>query len=169
MFKSTLLYLCFCLLPLLSLAQDATNTAASPVSTSAPLYNGGDDNPPDPNDAGAEGSSKGAFSLSKGGIAAIIVVAVIVAVGGSQFAHFPLQAPTNSPQSPQRSSSGLPKRDNGMSAHLSAGPLAASRGVPKLLPNAKTDAPASDLTRLLQAGKIATLRRPFRLLAQMER
>jgi hypothetical protein len=38
----------------------------------------------DPSTAGAEGSSKGAFSLSKGAIAAIITVAVLVAVGGSK-------------------------------------------------------------------------------------
>ncbi|KAF2472611.1 uncharacterized protein BDR25DRAFT_178505, partial [Lindgomyces ingoldianus] len=46
-------------------------------------YNGGDDNPLDPNDAGAAGSAKGAFTLSKGGLAAIITVAVLVAVGGT--------------------------------------------------------------------------------------
>jgi len=45
-------------------------------------YNGGEDNPQDPDDAGSEGASKGAFSISKGGLAAIIVVAVLVVIGG---------------------------------------------------------------------------------------
>lgn len=45
-------------------------------------YNGGDDNPQDPSDAGAAGASKGAFNISKGGLAAIIVVASIVAIIG---------------------------------------------------------------------------------------
>lgn len=48
-------------------------------------YNGGEDNPQDPNDAGAAGASKGAFNISKGGLAAIIVVASLVALGGSTF------------------------------------------------------------------------------------
>ncbi|KAF2279729.1 uncharacterized protein EI97DRAFT_359462, partial [Westerdykella ornata] len=46
-------------------------------------YNGGEDNPQDPSDAGAAGASKGAFTLSKGGLVAIIVVAVVVAVAGT--------------------------------------------------------------------------------------
>ncbi|KAF2649892.1 hypothetical protein K491DRAFT_771312 [Lophiostoma macrostomum CBS 122681] len=46
-------------------------------------YNGGDDNPQDPDDAGAQGADKGSFSLSQGGLIAIIVVAVIVAVAGT--------------------------------------------------------------------------------------
>ncbi|KAL6154090.1 hypothetical protein ACJQWK_02059 [Exserohilum turcicum] len=46
-----------------------------------PGYNGGSDNPQDPSDAGAAGSSKGAFNLSGGAIAAIIVVAVVVVLG----------------------------------------------------------------------------------------
>ncbi|KAF1850210.1 uncharacterized protein K460DRAFT_372525 [Cucurbitaria berberidis CBS 394.84] len=66
------------LLPLLALAQ------SSPAQSSLPPagYNGGTDNPQDPSDAGAEGAQKGAFSLSKGALAAIIVVAVIVVIGG---------------------------------------------------------------------------------------
>jgi hypothetical protein len=84
MFKSILLY---SLLPLLALAQGAV-TATQSAPTSQPTtntgYNGGEDNPQDPSDAGAAGSSNGAFTLSKGGLAAIIVVAVIVAVGGSE-------------------------------------------------------------------------------------
>jgi hypothetical protein len=85
MFKSILLY---SLLPLLVLAQEtATATQSAPESqrTTNTLYNGGDDNPQDPSDAGAAGASNGAFTLSKGGLAAIIVVAVLVAVGGSKF------------------------------------------------------------------------------------
>lgn len=70
------------LLPLLFLAQ---GTAAAPQQASDPGSNGGDDNPPDPSDAGAAGASKGAFSLSTGALAAIIVVAVLVVVGGSEF------------------------------------------------------------------------------------
>lgn len=62
------------LLPLVALAQQSELPPAG--------YNGGTDNPQDPSDAGAEGTQKGAFSLSKGAIAAIIVVAVIVVIGG---------------------------------------------------------------------------------------
>lgn len=72
-----LLHIAF--LPVFAFAQ-----AAPQETSSNQLYNGGDDNPVDPSTAGAEGSSKGAFSLSKGAIAAIITVAVLVAVGGSK-------------------------------------------------------------------------------------
>jgi hypothetical protein len=65
------------LLQMLVLAQDAPE---KPPNTG---YNGGEDNPQNPDDAGAEGASKGAFTLSKGGLAAIIVVAVLVALLGS--------------------------------------------------------------------------------------
>ncbi|KAF2494926.1 hypothetical protein BU16DRAFT_51211 [Lophium mytilinum] len=63
----------------------ATSAAASAAATSAAPagYNGGNDNPEDPTDAGASGSSQGAFSLSKGALAAIIVVVVVVVVGGA--------------------------------------------------------------------------------------
>jgi len=66
------------LLPLLVLAQDSTGSELPP-----PGYNGGSDNPQDPSDAGAAGASKGAFSLSGGALAAIIVVAVVVVLGSS--------------------------------------------------------------------------------------
>ncbi|KAH7381293.1 hypothetical protein DE146DRAFT_760730 [Phaeosphaeria sp. MPI-PUGE-AT-0046c] len=66
-----------CLLPLLVLAQQNEPSQLPPAQ-----YNGGDDNPPDPSDAGAAGTQKGAFNLSKGALAAIIVVAVIVVLGG---------------------------------------------------------------------------------------
>ncbi|KAJ4378001.1 hypothetical protein N0V83_000831 [Neocucurbitaria cava] len=64
------------LLPLLALADD-TQSELPPAG-----YNGGTDNPQDPDDAGAAGTQKGAFSLSSGALAAIIVVAVIVVIGG---------------------------------------------------------------------------------------
>ncbi|KAF2193931.1 hypothetical protein K469DRAFT_727414 [Zopfia rhizophila CBS 207.26] len=87
MFRSTLLQLCFLsFLPFLALAQQTatpTGPAPSPQGTPNTGYNGGEDNPIDPNDAGAAGSSKGAFALSKGALAAIITVAVLVAVGGT--------------------------------------------------------------------------------------
>jgi hypothetical protein len=67
------------LLPLVVLAQSQLPPAT---------YNGGDDNPPDPSDAGAAGAQKGAFNLSDGALAAIIVVAVIVVIGGST-SHIP--------------------------------------------------------------------------------
>lgn len=66
------------LFPLLALAEQTKPSELPPAQ-----YNGGDDNPPDPSDAGAAGSQKGAFNLSKGALAAIIVVAVIVVIGGS--------------------------------------------------------------------------------------
>jgi hypothetical protein len=66
------------LFPLLALAQDSKPSQLPPAQ-----YNGGDDNPPDPSDAGASGTQKDAFNLSKGALAAIIVVAVIVIIGGS--------------------------------------------------------------------------------------
>jgi hypothetical protein len=65
------------LLPLLALAQ------SKPSELPPAQYNGGDDNPSDPSDAGAAGTQKGAFTLSTGALAAIIVVAVIVVIGGS--------------------------------------------------------------------------------------
>ena len=58
------------LFPLLALAQQGTN--------------GGNDNPQSPSDAGAEGTQTGAFSLSKGAIAAIAVVASLVIILGSK-------------------------------------------------------------------------------------
>jgi hypothetical protein len=67
------------LLPILALAQDSSSGSELPPAG----YNGGADNPQDPSDAGAAGSQKGAFSLSGGAIAAIIVVAVIVVLGSS--------------------------------------------------------------------------------------
>jgi hypothetical protein len=70
------------ILPLLALAQDSSSGSELPP----PGYNGGSDNPQDPSDAGAAGTQKGAFSLSGGAIAAIIVVAVLVVLGSSTFA-----------------------------------------------------------------------------------
>ncbi|KAF2641067.1 hypothetical protein P280DRAFT_398191 [Massarina eburnea CBS 473.64] len=66
------------------LAQSASATQAdtSAPTSEAPKYNGGEDNPQDPSDAGAEGASKGAFDLSNGGLAAIIIVCVLVVVLG---------------------------------------------------------------------------------------
>jgi len=79
------------LMPLVVLAQTVVAQDSTPSQSSAPggadpntLYNGGDDNPPDPSDAGAAGTSKGAFNLSKGGLAAIIVVCSLVAVLGGK-------------------------------------------------------------------------------------
>ena len=69
------------LFPLLALAQGSLSESELPP----PGYNGGSDNPEDPSDAGAAGSQKGAFSLSGGAIAAIIVVAVIVVLGVGRF------------------------------------------------------------------------------------
>ena len=58
------------LLPLLAVAQQGTN--------------GGNDNPQSPSDAGAEGTQTGAFTLSKGAIAAIAVVCSLVIILGSK-------------------------------------------------------------------------------------
>ncbi|KZM26131.1 uncharacterized protein EKO05_0010589 [Ascochyta rabiei] len=66
------------LLPLVALAQDSSSGSDLPPAG----YNGGSDNPQDADDAGAAGSSRGAFELSSGGLIAIIVVAVIVVIGG---------------------------------------------------------------------------------------
>ncbi|KAL1610650.1 hypothetical protein SLS60_002320 [Paraconiothyrium brasiliense] len=65
-------------------AQDATPTQNTDTAAHTPNagYNGGDDNPLDPSDAGAAGEQKGGFSLSKGGLAAIIVVISLVVVVG---------------------------------------------------------------------------------------
>ncbi|KAF2802783.1 uncharacterized protein BDZ99DRAFT_576650 [Mytilinidion resinicola] len=70
----------------LQITHTAAATSAAAAATSAPAaegYNGGTDNPEDPSDAGASGSSQGAFSLSKGALAAIIVVVVVVVIGGA--------------------------------------------------------------------------------------
>ncbi|KAF2124014.1 hypothetical protein P153DRAFT_371318 [Dothidotthia symphoricarpi CBS 119687] len=66
------------LFPLLVLAQDSSQATGLPAAG----YNGGTDNPVDPDDAGAAGGTKGAFGLSSGGLVAIIVVAVVVVIGG---------------------------------------------------------------------------------------
>ncbi|KAF1976851.1 hypothetical protein BU23DRAFT_551286 [Bimuria novae-zelandiae CBS 107.79] len=63
------------------IAQDSENTDA-PAQKPSAGYNGGDDNPVDPSDAGAAGAQKGGFTLSKGGLAAIIVVIALVVVVG---------------------------------------------------------------------------------------
>lgn len=67
------------LLPLLVLAQYSDQQSELPPAG----YNGGTDNPQDPDDAGAAGGTKGAFELSNGGLVAIIVIAVVVVIGGS--------------------------------------------------------------------------------------
>lgn len=79
--------LSYWLLPLLFLVRQAVAQAtstdpAAPQKSANTGYNGGEDNPQDPSDAGAAGASKGAFNLSKGGLAAIVVVAVLVGVVG---------------------------------------------------------------------------------------
>lgn len=60
--------------PLLVAAQDAQNQAANEAELS-----GADSN------AGAAGKSPGAFSLSRGGMIAIIVIAALVGALGSKF------------------------------------------------------------------------------------
>lgn len=65
-------------------AQDSTNTDTAGHEPNTG-YNGGDDNPLDPTDAGAAGAQKGGFTLSKGGLAAIIVVISLVVVVGGKF------------------------------------------------------------------------------------
>lgn len=59
---------------------------ATPTASSAPVYNGGtpgSGNQVD-NNAGASGGTSGSFNLSKGGMVAIIVVVVLVAIFGSK-------------------------------------------------------------------------------------
>ncbi|KAF9729585.1 hypothetical protein PMIN01_12449 [Paraphaeosphaeria minitans] len=67
-----------------------TDTAAHTPNTG---YNGGDDNPEDPSDAGAAGTQQGGFSLSKGGLAAIIVVISLVVILGGK--NSSLHSPSN--------------------------------------------------------------------------
>jgi len=144
MFKSILLY---SLLPLLALAQEtATATQSSPTSqhTTNTGYNGGEDNPQDPSDAGAAGSSNGAFTLSKGGLAAIIIVAVIVAVGGSKSINAftrCLFGILTAHQLHLPFSSGLQRSVSGTSVSLFAAHLDASLAAPTSTrpTNAKTD------------------------------
>lgn len=65
-------------------AQDSTSSENTDTAAHTPNtgYNGGEDNPVDPSDAGAAGAQKGGFTLSKGGLAAIIVVIGLVVVLG---------------------------------------------------------------------------------------
>jgi hypothetical protein len=134
------------LLPLFALAQQ-------PSELPPPGYNGGTDNPQNPTDAGAEGAQKGAFSLSNGALAAIIVVAVVVAIGGSMYPlHLlDLLTPTNRQQLAQQLSGGLRRSDNGTSDSLSAAHravlLAAQTQTTRAI--AKTERPVSVLTRRL--------------------
>jgi hypothetical protein len=68
-----------------AIAQDPTPTQNTDTAAQTPNtgYNGGEDNPIDPSDAGAAGAQKGGFSLSKGGLVAIIVViSLVVILGG---------------------------------------------------------------------------------------
>ena len=67
----------------------ATSSQAAPSSTSSSDSSYGQEyTAPDPDsvdtDGGASGSDNGSFSLSKGALAAIIAVVVIVAVFGSE-------------------------------------------------------------------------------------
>lgn len=71
-------------------AQDPTPTKNTDTAAHTPNtgYNGGEDNPIDPADAGASGDQKDAFSLSKGGLIAIVVVISIVVIVGSKQSNF---------------------------------------------------------------------------------
>ena len=71
-------------------AQDSSNTDTAGHEPNTG-YNGGDDNPIDPTDAGAAGAQKGGFSLSKGGLAAIIVVISLVVIVGSKSLEDPFK------------------------------------------------------------------------------
>jgi hypothetical protein len=151
-------------LPLLALAQDSSSGSELPP----PGYNGGNDNPQDPSDAGAAGSQKGAFELSGGAIAAIIVVAVVVVLGSSMSHSTELNMhELTSAQLPQEYSGGSQRSANGTFEHPSVVPLAASLAAP--LPTqasrtARTEEQASDLTRHPQARtptRCAISRRAF--------
>lgn len=112
------------LLPLLALAQQSPPPSGN---------NGGTDNPPDPSDAGAEGASKGAFSLSSGALAAIIVVACIVIIGGSMCLSFHElnKAHSNASQLLRQPFGGLQRNDNGTFVHQFVAPLVASLVAPQ--------------------------------------
>jgi hypothetical protein len=178
MFKSILLY---SLLPLLALAQEtATATQSAPTSqhTTNTGYNGGEDNPQDPSDAGAAGSSNGAFALSKGGLAAIIIVAVLVAVGGSKS----INASTRSlfsiliaHQLHLPFSSGLQRSVSGTSVNLFAVHLGASLAAPMSIrpTNARTDELVCDSILLLHRSlpghdRTKTWRRVYHQARRME-
>jgi hypothetical protein len=120
----TLFFVSLLLTPLFALAQESQLPPAQ--------YNGGDDNPPDPSDAGASGSQKDAFNLSKGALAAIIVVAVIVILGGSTLHRKPPSRTDHKltkTQSAQQHSGGSQRSANGTSGHRFAEPRAASQAV----------------------------------------
>ena len=166
--KRSFVLLAVCaLLPLFVIAQEtstgtvqvthkATLTAASSAAaTTQPAdqgYNGGSNNPVDPSTAGASGSSSGAFSLSKGALAAIITVVVIVAVGGSKFEHIWSSSEAqrlNLAQLPPLPSSTLPKSVNGTSVNPSAALPAVLQVAPTYLkPTAKHVALVSAWHRL---------------------
>jgi hypothetical protein len=136
------------LFPLLAVAQNAGGSELPP-----PGYNGGYDNPQDPSDAGAEGASKGAFSLSSGALTAIIVVCVVVVLGGSMLTPFRLKVlELTPPQSAQQHYGGSQRRSNGMSEHPSVVPPAA-------LPVAVLPTTASKITRTEEPASVST-RRP---------
>ena len=135
--------------PLLVLAQQSELPPAG--------YNGGTDNPQDPSDAGAEGTQKGAFSLSGGAIAAIIVVAVIVVIGGSTQPHPALyNSQLTTQQSAQQHSGGSQRNANGMSANPSNAPRAAS---PAALPST----PPSKTAKTGEQGSASTRPHPVKV------
>jgi hypothetical protein len=155
-----------CLLPLLVLADQSKPSQLPPAQ-----YNGGDDNPPDPSDAGAEGSQKGAFNLSNGALAAIIVVAVIVVIGGSMSPHdlCELRKVSNIVQLVLRLYGGLLRSDNGTFDNQFAAPpvvslVAATQTTSK---TAKTEEPAFVSTlplpeRTTSQGSRKTWRKAYR-------
>lgn len=152
------------LLPLLALAQDSSSGSELPP----PGYNGGSDNPQDPSDAGAAGTQKGAFSLSGGAIAAIIVVAVLVVLGSSTFCRLrPNILELTSTQSHRVYFGGLRRSASGTFEHPSAVRLVALLAARTTTPasrTAKTEGQASDSTRRPRARtptRCAISRRAF--------
>jgi hypothetical protein len=141
------------LFPLLALAQDSSSGSELPPAG----YNGGSDNPQDSDDAGAAGSSKGAFELSSGGLVAIIVVAVIVVIGGSTFLNSVYLGiiMLTSLQLAQQHSGGSQRSANGTSGRPSVVLLDASPGVQQ-----STSANKTVKTAVL--ASVSTRRRPAR-------
>lgn len=108
-------------------AQDPTPTQNTDTGAQTPNtgYNGGDDNPKDPTEAGAAGTQQGGFSLSKGGLAAIIVViSLVVVLGGKISLPYPQSPILTRVQPPRQSSFGSRRSANGMSASPCVAPLA---------------------------------------------
>jgi hypothetical protein len=114
-------------------AHQATSSETLPVvtaaaSTSSDYYEPGPSSPEGggiDTEGGASGSDAAAFRLSKGGLAAILIVVILVSLFGSKYDAFHYKGETDATQLRASFCSSSPNVGNGPCAKLSHGLLAA--------------------------------------------